>query len=85
MFLINKKYKKILVFSSILLLSSISQSCSNIPNLSSGDCQTLMKYKMDNIDEFKIKHHTPEHIEMVETALKNNNPTECGRVLDIIN
>lgn len=76
--------KKYIIILSTLLSVSLIQNCSNSPNLSGSDCQTLMEYKMDNIDEFTIKHHTPEHIEMIEDALKKNDSVECGRVLNIV-
>lgn len=76
--------KKILVLTLTLISGTLIQNCSNTPNLNANDCQSLMEYKMDNIEEFQIKHHTPEHIEMIEDALKKNDSIECERVLNIV-
>jgi hypothetical protein len=76
--------KKSLIVILTLISGTFIQNCSNTPNLTASDCQNLMEYKMDNIEEFQIKHHTPEHIEMIEEALKKNDSIECERVLNIV-
>lgn len=76
--------KKSLIVILTLISGTFIQNCSNAPNLTASDCQSLMEYKMDNIEEFQIKHHTPEHIEMIEDALKKNDSIECERILNIV-